>query len=306
MRAIKDQNPGSQKVKIACVVVILAAITTAVLFRIGLNGGTQASTAGSNSAAVNMSAATSGTNSPLVQAAPGATAGNGNVSMSASLSGANSTLIQANNSTVNNVNLNGPSIVVIGTQNPIQVKPLPFRQKNGDVSVRIGAGMSIILPPVPSNVWATKDLGRDFIGAGTNEYPSHMILVAYGSQLYLNIKFAPIYGMPALELTNNELSGLPDNWDCNHSDKGIEIVNEKQTPIFQMYYKDDAHIVINGAFTFVNHGIKGCVFDSEETAEVIEFGGDYAPDEFFKKVEALKMQRLFKYPAWRHPGEYAD
>jgi hypothetical protein len=38
------------------------------------------------------------------------------------------------------------------------------------------------------------------------------------------------------------MSGLPSNWDCNHSAKAIEVVNEKLVPIFQIYYKNDTYL----------------------------------------------------------------
>lgn len=104
---------------IASTGVILAAIITGVfvLFKEDSNGSMSASTTGKNFPAVNMSGTTSGTNSPLTQAATGATVGDKNVSMSATLSGTSSTLIQANNSTVN-----------YGTAAQQQPKPCPIFQ----------------------------------------------------------------------------------------------------------------------------------------------------------------------------------
>jgi hypothetical protein len=113
--------------------------------------------------------------------------------------------------------------------------------------------------------------------------------------------------MPPLDITNNELSGLPPNWDCNHTSKGIEIVNEHLVPIFQMYYKDDTHIAINGAITFIRDGVNGFVLSGGEgNGWSVESGVQITSDDFFKKITALNIKRIFKYPAWQHPGEYAD
>jgi hypothetical protein len=203
----------------------------------------------------------------------------------------------------------GPKTVVLvvspPSQPPIPVEPLEFRQKHEGVFILMGDN-SFGMPPVPAGVQGIKDIGRAFLGAGTHEHPSQIRLIASEDQILLNIKFAPIFGMPPLEITNNELSGLPSNWECNHSAKGIEIVNEHLIPIFQMYYKDDTHIVVNGAITFIRDGMDGFVLSSDGKGSRIQVGIQVTPDEFFKKIAALNIKRIFKYPAWQHPGEYAD
>lgn len=108
--------------------------------------------------------------------------------------------------------------------------------------------------------------------------------------------------MPPLKLKDNELSGLPSNWDCNHSKRGIEVVNERLTPVFQLYYKDDSHIVFNGVITFTN----GAVFIAEGKGQSLELNSTFSEADFFNRVEALEIKRIFKYPAWQHPGEFAD
>jgi hypothetical protein len=197
-----------------------------------------------------------------------------------------------------------PQVVLIVSQPPIAVEPLEFRRKHEGIFILLG-GCTICLPPVPAGKEARKDIGRAFLLAGTHEHPSQIQLIANENQVVLNIKFAPIFGMPPLELTNNELSGLPSNWDCNHSAKAVEVVNENLIPIFHIYYKDDTHLVINGAITYINNGNNGFVLASETNGMTMG-GANLSADEFFSKIKALNIKPLFKYPAWQHPGEYAD
>jgi hypothetical protein len=77
------------------------------------------------------------------------------------------------------------------------------------------------------------------------------------------------------ELRHNELVGMPPNWDLNKSKSALEVVDQNTNPILQLYYKTPSHIVINGDFPQMG---------------------------FSAKPKRL----IFKYPAWRHPGEYAD
>jgi hypothetical protein len=206
--------------------------------------------------------------------------------------------MQAGRDIVINSNASPPPVVVLQV---VQTEPLDFRQKHEDVEILVG-GNIFGLPPVPHGVIAKKDIGRAYMGVGTHEKPSGIQLVATDEQIFFNIRFAPLFGMPPLNLENNELSGLPSNWDCNHSKRAIEVVDDKLVPIFQIFYKDDTHIVFNGAITFTN----GAVFVAEGKGLRVEGNANLSQEEFFRHVEALGIKKVFKYPAWQHPGEYAD
>jgi hypothetical protein len=206
--------------------------------------------------------------------------------------------MQAGRDIVINSSTSPPPVVVLQV---VQTEPLEFRQKHEDVEILVG-GNTFRLPPVPHGMIAKKDIGRAYMGIGTHEKPSGIQLVATDEQIFFNIEFAPLFGMPPLKLENNELSGLPSNWDCNHSKRAIEVVNDKFVPVFQIFYKDDTHIVFNGAITFTN----GAVFIAEGKGLELEHNTTLSHDEFFHHVEALGIKKIFKYPAWQHPGEYAD
>jgi len=192
------------------------------------------------------------------------------------------------------------SIVVVA--NPKRIDPLPFRRKREGVHILLGKS-SLSLPPVPPGAHAFKDIGRAFLLAGTHEHLSQIRLTADENQVVLNIRFAPIFGMPPLEITNNELTGLPADWDCNNSTNGIEIVNEKLLPIFQLYYKDDTHLALNGAITFINDDAKGVILAGGEGFQIMTRIENF---DLSQQLESLHLKRLFRYPSWKHRGEFAD
>jgi hypothetical protein len=192
----------------------------------------------------------------------------------------------------------------IPPQPPISVTPLEFRQKKEGINILLGSN-TVGFPPVPAGATVSADLGRR-VGMGTHEHPSQIQLIGTNDQIVLNIKFAPIFGMPPLELSNNKLSGLPSNWDCNHSARAIEIINETLVPIFHVYYKDDTHLVVAGVLTGKDETGNRVLFVSGDGVMSSLPGIDFSENEFFSKIEALGIKRLFKYPAWRHLGEYAE
>jgi len=203
---------------------------------------------------------------------------------------------------------NPPPSVIFVSQPPITVEPLDFRQKHEEVYLLLG-GMTIFLPPVPDGNSATADIGRSDLGFGPEKYGQnpHVFLTVSNGKIVLNVEWAPVFGMPPLKLENNELSGLPSNWDFNHSANAIEVVNERLVPIFQFYYKDDTHLVFNGVITSAATTAKhnGVAFISE-THYSVETMMDFSKNDFFKRIEALNLKTIFKYPAWKYPGEYAD
>ncbi|HEY3932387.1 MAG TPA: hypothetical protein VGM58_08460, partial [Verrucomicrobiae bacterium] len=67
----------------------------------------------------------------------------------------------------------------------------------------------------------------------------------------------------------------------------------------------DTHLVFDGVITY-NNGANGAIFVTESHGVEPYMNPNPTPDDFFKRIEALKVKRIFKYPAWQHLGEYAD
>lgn len=96
-------------------------------------------------------------------------------------------------------------------------------------------------------------------------------------------------GLPPIEIKHNEFVKRPLNWDSNSSVRALEIVNENQFPIFQLIYKTQSHIVVNGVFPSPS----GLILANEERTVFMPT----LPTTF-------SLKRIFKYPSWKYPGQY--
>ena len=174
---------------------------------------------------------------------------------------------------------------------------LVFREKVESVEFSLGArGMTYHLPALPNAV-ATKFIFRSLLG---ERIKFAMDSTHDDIRLSCDLEFVPKFGFPPLKLERNTISGRPREWDLNRNDKALEVVNEKQVPILQIYYKDGAHIVLNGVFP----GEHGIVIATESGTQVMNDAGFKAtyPD----GVVPVNVRRLFKYPAFKHPGQFDD
>jgi nucleoside phosphorylase len=105
--------------------------------------------------------------------------------------------------------------------------------------------------------------------------------------------YAGLPGLQPIELKHNELINKPPFWDINSNQTAMEVVNERQQPIFQLYYKDSTHIVVNGIFqtpTGILLANEPVMIDRANAQQLQEY----------------RLKRLFKYPAWKYPGQYED
>lgn len=107
--------------------------------------------------------------------------------------------------------------------------------------------------------------------------------------LFADVKIFGGSRMPPIEIRQNELINKPTEWDFNSNDKALEIVNEKKVPIYQFFYKTPSHIVVNGIFPFPG----GLILANENGATL----NPILPTTF-------KLERIFKYPSWKYPGQY--
>lgn len=82
---------------------------------------------------------------------------------------------------------------------------------------------------------------------------------------------------------------MPHNWDSNKNENALEVVNEAGAPIYQLIYKRDGHIVVNGAFPFPG----GLVLADEQRMVMNP-----------SLPAKLELKRIFKYPSWKYPAEY--
>lgn len=168
-------------------------------------------------------------------------------------------------------------------QGPQRILELPtFRQSPQKVTVSLGgisAGYSLEQltrqPQFPFNFGGFQPIR--FYVEGNRPYADVMLFAGLGRH--------------PIELKHNELVNKPPHWDMNSNQTAMEIVNEDQVPVFQLIYKDSAHIVING------------IFPTPAGGEIAD-GSKFIHCADIRKLQEYRINRLFKYPAWKHPGEY--
>lgn len=91
---------------------------------------------------------------------------------------------------------------------------------------------------------------------------------------------------------------IPVDWDCNSSSNAVEIVNESNLPILQVFYRKPEQIVVRGIFVVG----KFCVYGDENSMTM----GTYHPSKPSGLPSEFYLKPLFKYPSWNHRGDFAD
>ncbi len=94
---------------------------------------------------------------------------------------------------------------------------------------------------------------------------------------------------PFVELKQNVLLSEPQGWDLNYDNSAIEIVDERQNPVFQLIYKSPYDIVINGFLYYPN----GFIFVNEDGRMIMN------P----KTPVDYSLIRIFKYPSLQYQGQ---
>jgi hypothetical protein len=115
---------------------------------------------------------------------------------------------------------------------------------------------------------------------------------ADGNDIYVDFTVWAGTGEPSIEIKRNTFIVRPHGWDRNSSHTALEVVNEKQLPVFQLVYRTPSHIDIRGIFSMPNRllvaddtGIR--IISPQSSPSAISFS----------------PRRLFKYPSWKYPGQ---
>jgi hypothetical protein len=110
-------------------------------------------------------------------------------------------------------------------------------------------------------------------------------------KLYADVDVYSAPGLPPIKISKNVLSGVPPTWDVNKSDKALEVVNADNQPTYQLIYKNDGHIIINGIFPFPG----GLLLADDSQVSI----NPHEP-------AALELSPIFKYPSWKYPSVYNE
>ncbi|WP_104003253.1 hypothetical protein [Marinobacterium lutimaris] len=122
-------------------------------------------------------------------------------------------------------------------------------------------------------------------------FGSHVPIKVYvdKNKLYGDVEIFAESGMPPIKISKNSISGLPHDWDVNKNEKALEVVDSNSNPVYQLIYKSDGHIILNGIFPF-----PGGLVVADETGMTMNPTLPYT----------MQLNRIFKYPAWKYPAEY--
>lgn len=99
-----------------------------------------------------------------------------------------------------------------------------------------------------------------------------------------------------VSIKQNKLTEVPSGWDYNMNEKALEVVTGAGTPMLQLIFRADDHVVLNGYFHVP--GTNEVVLCQEEGISVGKTNSQPPPEKIYN------VRRIFKYPAWKYPGQY--
>lgn len=162
------------------------------------------------------------------------------------------------------------------------------------------------LPPGCETVYVTfgdgkfghtiSDLKKGAIFIQTDGIPPFTGYVT-NNRFYVNANLAGPSGM--INIIGQEMANptaLPLNWDCNKNTNAIEIVNENNFPILQVYYRRPDQVVVRGVFWI---GSQSLIYANDDGF------GEYTDFKYLQSTRRA-IKPIFKYPAWNHQGEYVN
>lgn len=122
-------------------------------------------------------------------------------------------------------------------------------------------------------------------------YGFHPVLHVVGTRLFVDVDIWTGQNAP-LQLRENHVYNRPAGWDMNFNAKALEIVDHDSNPVFQLIYRNDSTVSIQGAFR-TPQGVP-C------------FASDKGMFLFSPGPEGFHLDRIFQYPAWKYFGEVAS
>ena len=119
-------------------------------------------------------------------------------------------------------------------------------------------------------------------------------LYAEHGRLFADVEMVAQDGTIVVQIEHNKFKLNVPAWDLNSNSSALEVVDEHKTPVMQIIYKRPSHILVNGAF----HEPAGQTAYAQDDSLTFAPPGQPPPPWF-------RLSPIFKYPSWKHPGEYA-
>jgi hypothetical protein len=149
------------------------------------------------------------------------------------------------------------------------------------ITISLGSGMSIDLHGV-------REGDQILIAPGFS-------CVLQGGRIYCDFDMLARQVSSPIPVRHNQLGRpLPPGWMSNNNDVALEIVDQDEDPVFQMYYEGPKSIVINGIFATTG----GVLIAGSEEFSIVPYQTTDLP----AYLETFTLRRLFKYPRAVFPG----
>jgi len=190
--------------------------------------------------------------------------------------GANSPNIVGNNNTV-----------TINPATPIAHPPEPtFHEKSETVSFSLGEGGVTVGYSIEQ---LRKKSATPFM---FGNFPP-VTLSVKGNILKVDVKVWNGNGNPHIEVRDNEFTVRVPGCDKNSNTNALEVVNANGVVLFQLIRKSSTNVVINGIIPspagLILAGPNGTILGASQS-----------------KLDQFRLKPIFKYPAWKYPGQYAE
>ncbi len=110
----------------------------------------------------------------------------------------------------------------------------------------------------------------------------------------LYVDFTAVGPKGSIKVVDNEFTVSSPDWDKNSNDRAFEVVDQNGLPVFQMVRNGIDKITVKGIFL-----MPGGVLIGDDKGVLV----GRVPKE---QVSGATIKPIFKYPAWKYPGKYAD
>jgi hypothetical protein len=197
--------------------------------------------------------------------------------------------VQQKSEGANSPNTNIPgnnNTVTINPAQPAAHPPQPtFHEKSEVVSFSLGENITVAT--------SIENLRKHpFTPIAFNKKPL-VTLSMKGDTLLVDFKAWNGNGKPPIEVKNNEFTVRIPECDKNSNANALEVVNAHGVVLFQLIRKSSTSVAINGIFA----SPLGLILAGPDG--MVQGAGQSDLDHF-------RLKPIFKYPAWKYPGQYAE
>jgi len=169
---------------------------------------------------------------------------------------------------------------------PAPIEQPTFREKVENVTVSLGRGGISVS-------YTMRSLKNGPMRPFLFDKFAPIIMYVEDNKLYADVKVSGPSGESPIEIKHNEFTVRVPGWDKNSNQSALEVVNQQGFPVFQMIYRNNYEIEINGFISIPG----SLVIAQEDGVRIISL-----KDLSSTKIP-VSIKRIFKYPSWKYPGQ---